>query len=650
MDIDGDLIWGDENESEVFAQAQSHDLSLSFRFSRNLKLPHSFTNRIITCFHELPTRNTSEMFPDLVTMREAVWSSIRQVWYDCSKHPSVPAADILVEIYEDEHRQTQWRISHESSFNQYFDSLLSIKQLLPEEWPTLPGYQAVNYTSLIPIRHLSGRGGTMLVRASKSDTLHVFKGIEFGAYLESVTNFKCRADICYHEIRTTRSLPPHPNIMIPSNIFVTVDKMNDAEKSAVCGILYPFMENGSLNDRIKNAQSTSIRISPMNKAKWCFQMASAIAHTHFEACSYHMDIKADNFLLNQYQDLILIDWEQAGAPRYILAPEADGSWDVKEVTARPSSPETKDLRRSELVYEKYQGPDRVNLPWGSPKWNVFPIWRESCPRALHAAETFSLGILMWMLLEQVTDEEAEEMSQVVVSWNKSAVDIPKAWRDVVCRCVNPDPNKRIELLELVDFWRRECADVDDAATYNSLPELNAAKAQLDEAGPFAILVDEIGKTFVKHGIHLSLGLVLLHNHFLLDANEMLVTVDSVAVPWNNTSGAPELSAVTPIAWRFIKDKLVPYEFGYLTQCPAVEFHGLEMTSFLHDLAAILRRWNLTDVLGICDLGKRSPSGPVTMDITSGRANITLPFDISPNDGDAIDAMWEFSSALSNTQG
>lgn len=31
-----------------------------------------------------------------------------------------------------------------------------------------------------------------------------------------------------------------------------------------------------------------------------------------------------------------------------------------------------------------------------------------------------------------------------------------------------------------------------------------------------------------------------------------------------------------------------------------------------------------------------------MEFTSGRANITLPFDIAPHDGNIIDAMWQFS--------
>ena len=59
---------------------------------------------------------------------------------------------------------------------------------------------------------------------------------------------------------------------------------------------------------------------------------------------------------------------------------------------------------------------------------------------------------MWMLLEQVTQSEVEELDKVVVSWSDMAKDIPEDWKSVVSRCLHPDPNERIGLSELVDFW------------------------------------------------------------------------------------------------------------------------------------------------------------------------------------------------------
>ncbi|KAL9581828.1 MAG: hypothetical protein Q9212_003662 [Teloschistes hypoglaucus] len=240
--------------------------------------------------------------------------------------------------------------------------------------------------------------------------------------------------------------------MAPPKTFVTVTKLGNEHRAFVCGALYPFMEHRTLDDQIQHIEAAEARLPLVEKAKWCFQMASAIAHAHFIAHTFHMDIKPANFLLNAHRDLLLIDWEQSGAALYTLAPEADGTWDVKELVTDSSSPKTTDIQEPKLLYEKYSGPYRENLAWGRPKWNVFPSWRESYPRALDAAEVFSLGRTMWMLLEQVTQDDAEERNLTAVSWSESARDIPAKWKDIVSRCLNPDPNERLGLLELVAFW------------------------------------------------------------------------------------------------------------------------------------------------------------------------------------------------------
>ena len=96
-------------------------------------------------------------------------------------------------------------------------------------------------------------------------------------------------------------------------------------------------------------------------------MASAIAHAHFTAYTFYIDIKPANFVLNSRKDLILIDWEQSGAVLYTLAPEADGSWDVKEARTSSLYRGGVDSAGPKLVYEKYCSPDRENLAWGRPK-------------------------------------------------------------------------------------------------------------------------------------------------------------------------------------------------------------------------------------------------------------------------------------------
>ena len=66
--------------------------------------------------------------------------------------------------------------------------------------------------------------------------------------------------------------------------------------------------------------------------------------------------------------------------------------------------------------------------------------------------------------------------------------------------------------------------------YNSLLELRIAKDQFESARASEILFTEIGKAFVKYHVENTLGIALLHNYFLLEHYEMLVNVDTVAVP------------------------------------------------------------------------------------------------------------------------
>lgn len=305
MDISGDLIWGDDGESEVYAQVQNKYVSAIFRYSQNSKLPQSLPSRIVTFYHDLPANDAKETFSDRPSMREALYSSVRRVWDQCAVHPSIAAPDVTVEIYEDARRQIHWRISHESIHNQYVESLLPVSNLFQSKEAELQPYDTVSYSSLIPIIHLGGRGGTAVVRrSSSSDSLYVFKGVNFGTFLESPADFEHRKKVFYHEIHTISSLPRHPNILPPATTFVTVGNVGDDQHASVCGTLYPFMQYGTLDDQVETTKATGARLGLSNKASWCFQMTSAIAHTHFAGHTFHMDIKPANVVIDSNQDLV----------------------------------------------------------------------------------------------------------------------------------------------------------------------------------------------------------------------------------------------------------------------------------------------------------------------------------------------------------
>ena len=454
MDVKGDLIWGNDDEDTVFAEAQRGKLRVIFKFSSNRQHRESIPNKIVNCFHDIETLNPRETFPDMDAMREETWSSIRQVWDHCAKNPDVTAPDTIVEINEDSTGSIQGHLHHETSMYQsYMGSLLPLNKVFPNEKFQMRGCRRVEYNSLERIDYLPGRGTTTLVRMSSTPgSLFVFKGIDFATYLDSPSIFPSRRDVCYHEMRTVRSLPRHANIILPPEILVTVGNTNGDQQDLICGTLYLFLAGGSLNDKILVAKTSGTRLAIADKVQWCFEMCSAVHHTHRVARTYHMDIKPGNFLLSDQNSLMLGDWEQSGAPRYTLAPEANGLWDVEFETSSSTNKGLSDSPERKLIYRKYQGPPRKNLPYGSPRWNVFPTWRDHFPKALEAAEVFSLGRTMWMLLDEISQDEIEHLDVVSVVWTEASNDVPDSCKTIVLRCLHPDPNQRATLEELLEFW------------------------------------------------------------------------------------------------------------------------------------------------------------------------------------------------------
>lgn len=453
LGILGEWIWGNDLETIVFAQAFGHQKTLIFRFELNYTQPsQSLTTRIVNCYHDRTVNSKSQTFPDRLSMRMAIWSAITTVWAECSVESTVQDPDVVIDISDlgstEFSQQISWSICHEDLFNNYVDCLLPPSQLTVRH-----PMDAVDFKTLIRLNHLGGRGCTTLVH-TLADPLSrlVFKGIDFRTFLNSYEGGHIQEEvkIHYRSVELVSNMPRHPNIIAPAQSLVTVCKPGD-DRPFVCGTLYPFLPNGNLAGHIQRNNASAKRISLLRKVQWCYQMVVAIAHTHFVAHTYHMDIKPGNFLLNADYSLVLIDWEQSDTPITTAAPEIDGTWDVEEIPVGLTTA---------LRYTKYTGPERRNMPVTTPGdngwnvWNVFLVWSKQCPKALELAEVFSLGRCMWMVLRQPdmsTFDDFMSTEEVVEDWNSSD-DIPADWKHVVQQCLKHDPNERIRLRDLVAFW------------------------------------------------------------------------------------------------------------------------------------------------------------------------------------------------------
>lgn len=80
-------IWGDDNESVVFAQVYGHGHSLIFRFTADEERPYGLATRIVNCYHDIDVTDQDATFADRPSMGMAVgleelvafWNTVKQV-------------------------------------------------------------------------------------------------------------------------------------------------------------------------------------------------------------------------------------------------------------------------------------------------------------------------------------------------------------------------------------------------------------------------------------------------------------------------------------------------------------------------------------------------------------------------------------------
>ena len=185
----------------------------------------------------------------------------------------------------------------------------------------------------------------------------------------------------------------------------------------------------------------------------------------------------------------------------------------------------------------------------------------------------------------------------------------------------------------------------NAHHYNSVLTLGVAAENFQKiCAAIDSALESIGEIFVKHHVQNVLGLILLHQRFSLSASEKLVSTGVVATPWDITSGAKELAEARPSSWRFTSEGIAVYE---LTHASQVKQLNRRVEQFLSDLALVFEMLDLTDTLGIFAIDDEATITGDKLEFTEGRANITLPFDVSPPGEGSIEAIPQHAARPQN---
>ncbi|KAH6669688.1 hypothetical protein F5X68DRAFT_249113 [Plectosphaerella plurivora] len=457
FDVVPGTIWGDEAETIVYAQAGGNGDSLIFRFSLNpAKSPHSLPNRIVNCFHVIDEDDIKSTFVSRSDMRKEIWTAVVKVWAKCLRDEKNLKPGVIVDLDTNDAGDITWTAAEDPLFEKYLEFMSGIKSSdLSSEGDSAP---VRDISEVIMLEAMTGRGAAKsagLRKGQREQSPLIFRGIDFQTYLqvhdEAGEFSSAMLETWKRASRLIAGMTPHPNIQPPPKYLVSVT--GPSGEPTLIGHLSTYSHRRYLSAVMETENENQKQIDLPKKAKWCHQMSLAVAHTHQVLKTYHMDICPQNFLLDEEQEnLFLVDWEQNKVTAATLAPEADGTRDVKEVD-------------SKLVYTEYDGPERSNMPEEGAQngWNVFPEWQASCPRATELAEVFSLGRTMWMLLsrEDIDFDEVEHPDDVEVVWGDGS--LPRSWTKMIDSCMVADPNKRPSLAELVKFWEEEEAKLAGSA-------------------------------------------------------------------------------------------------------------------------------------------------------------------------------------------
>lgn len=164
----------------------------------------------------------------------------------------------------------------------------------------------------------------------------------------------------------------------------------------------------------------------------------------------------------------------------------------------------------------------------------------------------------------------------------------------------------------------------DPSVYDGVPTLNDAGRKFDLKNGEYLVNNKFRELFLQHNVDRVFGLSLLHRHFDLSSNELLVEYGGTSVPWEETLGKTS-PYIRPSNWALAEDGIFrPFEFYYCMQdadndadVPA----DPKFLSFIQSFENLLHEEGATDLFGLCKYPGDDFKGRI--EITEGRANINL---------------------------
>jgi hypothetical protein len=180
----------------------------------------------------------------------------------------------------------------------------------------------------------------------------------------------------------------------------------------------------------------------------------------------------------------------------------------------------------------------------------------------------------------------------------------------------------------------------DQEVFNGLPDVTTAATTVKDKEGEQLIRGVVRDLLLKHGLNDKLGVALVHRHFDLKPDEVMVDYHGVATPWNTAliDHYDSFGSVHPLSWVIVDGNPVPYEFYYSADAATTTTTSGDDSvvfdlpkDFVAEYEAILKAGGLQGYLGIRALrGQPGAGAGGTMEFTQRYATFTVPY--SPGSG------------------
>lgn len=205
----------------------------------------------------------------------------------------------------------------------------------------------------------------------------------------------------YHELDTLLSMVEHANIISrPQNLITKRCKFGG--KVAVVGFTIQYHRQGSLRDQLPLRRRHGT-LTLEDQLRWASQIVSALKHIKTKGRGWYCDLRLDNVLLSDEDNVVLIDFEQRGVLPAFASPLDNYLQYVNSLVNEQLLTPAEKMEYADL----YDMHVRPFVPKRRDRHEGCVPWLCMTKSERDASELYMLGRLLWCIFEGVSAPQKE---------------------------------------------------------------------------------------------------------------------------------------------------------------------------------------------------------------------------------------------------